>query len=165
MSMAESYQKINKLFFPALRSSEKSHGSKLDVFQRSYFSYCSEIYLRITYNRMFFTMFSIISVLVICFFFLLAENQTDRRKASKCDIKQHQSKEFGHPVRSCWFPKITSLLLAELFLVTIHNEALHMPPQIIFTSKNCACLCFNFQSMNKLMVTGCANCLNMEDIF
>lgn len=125
---------------PALRSLEKSLGSKLDEFQRSYFSCYSEVYFRLAYNRILFTIFSIISSLVICFFFLLAENQTDRRKASKQDIKQHQSKEFGHPVHSCWFPKITFLILAELLLLTTHNEALHVPPQIIFTSKSCACL-------------------------
>lgn len=152
-------------FLPALRSLERSFGSILDGFQRSYFSCYNEVYFRVAYNRILFTIFLIISSLVICFFFLLAENQTDRRKASKQDIKQHQSKEFGHPVHSCWFLKITFLILAELLLITTHNEALHAPPQNIFTSESCARLCFDFHSMNKIMATGCANCLNMEGIF
>lgn len=145
------------------RMSKKRYGSKLDEFERFIFYVMAKFFQRLLIIEI--TIFSIISSLVICFFFLLAENQTDRRKASKWDIKQHQSKEFGHPVHSCWFPKITSLILAELFLLTTHNEALHFLLQIISTSKNCARLCSSFHSVNKIMVTGCANCLNMEDIF
>lgn len=86
-----------------MKNSKKSFGSKLNMTQNSY-------NFMITFIEI--TTFSIISSLVICCFFLLAENQIDRRKASQWVAKYYPRKGFGHPVHCCWLPKITPLILA-----------------------------------------------------